>query len=56
MILMSKVASNLTVGEELVKDKNLDQNIPFFRDMFEVNYLRISQHHFIDLCCDFADW
>ena len=30
------VANNLKVGEDLMVDKNLDQNIPFFRDMFEI--------------------
>lgn len=30
------LANNLKVGEELMVDKNLDENIPFFRDMFEI--------------------
>ena len=30
------VAANVTKGEHLLKDKSLNENIPFFRDMFEV--------------------
>ena len=30
------VSNNLKVGEELMGDNNLDDNIPFFRNMFEV--------------------
>jgi len=30
------IAANLTKGEVLIKGKELGENIPFFRDMFEI--------------------
>jgi hypothetical protein len=38
--LAQQMANNLSKGEQLVGGKTLNDNVPLFRDMFEV-----SEHH-----------